>query len=64
MRFLAADELWRLAETIDPRYRAFVLLGGYSGLRLGEMLGLHWGKGQPARREVTVAETLTDLAGT
>ena len=64
MRFLAADELWHLAETIHPRYRAFVLLGGYSGLRLGEMLGLRWGRVNLLRREVTVAETLTDLAGT
>ena len=63
MRFLAADELWHLAETIDPRYRAFVLLGGYSGLRLGEMLGLRWGRVNLLRREVTVVETLTDLAG-
>jgi integrase len=64
MRFLGSDELWHLADTIDPRYRAFVLLGGYSGLRLGEMLGLRWGHVNLLRREVTVAETLTDLAGT
>lgn len=63
MRHLNVDELWRLADSIDPRYRAFVLLGGYSGLRLGEMLALRWGRVDLLRRQVTVMETLTDLAG-
>lgn len=63
MRFLPADELWHLADTIDPRYRSFVLLGGYSGLRLGEMLGLRWGRVDLARGQVTVIEALSDLAG-
>ena len=40
---MSADELMRIADSIDPRYRAFVLLGGFGGLRLGEMLGLRWG---------------------
>ncbi len=30
----------RLAETIDPRYRALVLVAGFAGLRTGESLGL------------------------
>ena len=63
MRFLTDDELWRLADTIDPRYRGFVLLAGYSGLRLGEMLALRWQRVDLLRRQVTVVETLSDLAG-
>ena len=63
MRFVNADELMRLAETIDPRYRAFVLLGGFAGLRLGEMLGLRWGRVDLLRRRVHVAETLVDIGG-
>jgi integrase len=63
MRFLTADELWHLAAAIDPRYRAFVLLAGYSGLRLGEILALRWERVDLLRRQVTVTETLTDLAG-
>ena len=63
MRFLTPDELRRLADTIDPRYRAFVLLAGYSGLRVGELLALRWGNVDMLRRQVTVIETLTDLAG-
>jgi integrase len=63
MRFLTPDELSRLADTIDARYRAFVLLAGYSGLRVGELLALRWGNIDMLRRQVTVVETLTDLAG-
>jgi hypothetical protein len=63
MRFLTADEVMRLAETIDRRYRAFVLLGGFCGLRLGEMLGLRWGRVDLLRRRVHVAETLVDIGG-
>jgi integrase len=63
MRFLTADELLTLAGSIDPRYRAFVLLGGFGGLRLGEMLGLRWGRVDLLRRRVHVAETLVDIAG-
>ena len=63
MRFLTPDELRRLADTIDPRYRAFVVLAGYSGLRVGELLALRWGNVDMLRRQVTVIETLTDLAG-
>ena len=63
MRYLSHDELHALGEAIDPRYRAFVFLGGYGGLRLGEMLGLRWGHVDLLRRRVQVAETLLDVAG-
>ena len=63
MRFLTYDEVWQLADVIDPRYRAFVMLGGFGGLRLGEMLGLRWGRVDLLRRRVQVAETLVDIEG-
>jgi integrase len=63
MRFLTPEELTHLAGTIDPRYRAFVLLAGYSGLRVGELFALRWDNVDMLRRQVTVTETLTDLAG-
>jgi integrase len=63
MRFLTSDELLHLADVIDPRYRAFVLLGGFGGLRLGEMLGLRWGRVDLLRRRVQVSETLVDIEG-
>ena len=63
MRFLTHEELWKLADAIDPRYRAFVLLGGFGGLRLGEMLGLRWDRVDFLRRRLQVAEALVDIEG-
>lgn len=63
MRFLTSDELLKLGDAMDDRYRAFVLLGGFGGLRLGEMLGLRWGRVDLLRRRIDVAETLVDIAG-
>jgi len=40
MRFLAPGEVAQLEAAIDVRYRAFVTVGAYCGLRLGEMAGL------------------------
>lgn len=39
-RFPTPAEVATLADAIDPRYRALVVLGAYGGLRLGEMLAL------------------------
>ena len=63
MRFLTTPELSALAEAIDPRYRAFVLLGGYGGLRLGELLGLRWQRVHLDDGRVGVTETLTEVRG-
>ena len=64
MRFLNVEELWRLSSAIDARYRALVLLGGYGGLRIGEMLALRWDRVDLGRGRIDVVEGLTDLAGT
>ena len=40
MRYLQAAQLERLADAIDPRYRAWVLVAGYGGLRWGELQAL------------------------
>jgi integrase len=34
------DQVWELAEVVEPRYRCLVLVAGFVGLRLGELLGL------------------------
>ena len=39
-RWLRVEELERLAEMIEPRYRCVILLMGYMGLRIGEVRGL------------------------
>lgn len=64
MRFLNVEDLWRLTDAIDRRYRALVLLGGYGGLRLGEMLALRWRRVDIEAGRIEVVEGLTDLAGT
>ena len=37
---LAKATVLELAESIEPRLRCLVLLGGFGGLRTGELLGL------------------------
>jgi integrase len=39
MRFLTPAEIARLADAIDQRYRALVLVAAYGGLRIGELAG-------------------------
>jgi len=63
MRFLDPRQLAGLADVINPRFRAFVLLGGYGGLRLGEMLGLRRERVDLLRRQVEVAEILVEVRG-
>jgi len=61
MRFLTSDELWRLADAMDERYRAFVLVAGFGGLRLGELLGLRWSRVDLNTGRIRVTETLVDV---
>jgi integrase len=63
MRFLAPGEVATLADTIDRRYRALVYLGGYGGLRIGEMLGLRASRVDLLRGSVDVCENLVDVSG-
>lgn len=61
MRFITSDEIWLLADAIDARYRAFVLVAGFGGLRLGELLGLRWDCVDFDRQRIQVSETLVDI---
>ena len=63
MRFLTANEVHTLGQVIEPEWRAFVLLGAYGGLRLGEQLGLRRRRVDLLRRRVEVAETLSNVKG-
>jgi integrase len=60
---LALDDLLRLVEHTRPPYRAAVLLLVHTGMRPAEMAGLRVGRLDLTRRQVTVAETLTDVGG-
>jgi integrase len=58
MRFLAPGDVALLAATIDPRYRAFVTVGAYCGLRLGELDGLRRHRVDLLHRHLQVVEQL------
>jgi integrase len=64
MRFLAPADVGRLATAIDPRYRAFVLLGAYGGLRIGELAGLKRHRVDLLHGRVDIAEILVEVRGT
>ena len=61
MRFLSSAEVWKVADAIDARYRALVLVGGFGGLRLGELLGLRWGRVDLHGQRINVNETLVEV---
>ena len=56
-RYLTADEVERLAEMIEPRYRAFVYLGSYGALRYGELAALRVQNVKVLERRVLVVES-------
>ena len=63
MRFLTPAEVARLADAIDPGYRALVLLGAYGGLRIGELAGLRRRRVDLLRGTVDVAEIVVEVRG-
>jgi integrase len=62
-RFLTVDEVNALAECIEDRFEALVLLGAYGGLRFGELAGLRRKRVDVLRGRVRVHETLSDVSG-
>jgi integrase len=58
MRFLAPGDVAHLAAAIDVRYRAFVVVGAYCGLRLGELAGLRRHRVDLLHRDLRVVEQL------
>jgi integrase len=52
-----------LADTIEPRYRALVLLAGFGGLRSGELLGLRRVDVDLLRAQVRVRSQAQQVAG-
>ena len=58
MRFLDPGDVAQLAAAIDGRYRAFVIVGAYCGLRLGEMAGLRRHRVDLLHRHLRVVEQL------
>ena len=63
MRFLAPVEIAQLADAIEPRYRAMVLVASYCGLRLGELAGLRRAQVDLEARTIRVIENAVDVKG-
>jgi integrase len=57
------EQVMRLADEIDPRYRALVLVGAFGGLRIGELAGLQLGDFDPLRSLIRVRRTASDVRG-
>ena len=62
-RFLGPEELAALADAVPDRYRALVLVGGYGGLRFGELVGLTLPRIDFLRSRVTVVESIVEVGG-
>lgn len=53
----------QLAEAMDPRFRALVLVGAFGGLRIGGLAGLQLGDFDPLRNLIRVRRTAADVQG-
>ena len=63
MRFIDGNELVKLAQSIDARFRAFVFVGCLCGLRAGDMLALRWENVDMLGRKIQVTEQADREAG-
>jgi integrase len=58
---LSVAEVYRLADAIEPRYRALILLATFGNLRWGELAGLRRRNLDLGNRTVRVVETVYEL---
>jgi integrase len=63
MRFLSHEEVAALADAIDDRYRALVLVAAYTGLRAGELMALRRTNVDLLHRTITVVEQVQPIKG-
>ena len=63
MRFLTPAQVTTLADTIDHRYRAAVLVAAYGGLRAGELFGLQGARVDLLRRRIEISEIVVEVRG-
>lgn len=62
-RALTLDEVWRLADAIEPRYRAYPPLGAMAGLRPGELAGLRARDIDFLRGTLSIVQGVTEHEG-
>jgi integrase len=63
MRFLGPEEIARLAEAHQVRYRALVYAAAYTGARWGELAGLRTERVNVLRGSIEISETLAEVSG-
>lgn len=63
MRFLTSEEVGAVAAAIEPRYRAFVLVAAYCGLREGELRALRRRHINPLHRSIAIVEQIDERDG-
>ncbi len=59
---VTVEQVWELADTVEPRYRALVLTAAFTGLRRGELFGLTRARVDLLDRTVTVVEHASSCA--
>ena len=60
---VSVPQVYGLADAVGPRWRALVLLAAFCGLRFGELAALTLGRLDLLHGTVTVAESVSELAG-
>jgi len=55
------DQVWELADAVEPRYRTLILVATFTGLRLGELAALRRRSFDLLHKTVTVREQLHQL---
>ena len=63
MKFLAPEQIGALAEAVGAYYRPLVLTAAYTGLRWGELAGLHVENLNVLHRYIDVTEQITEVSG-
>ncbi|MDQ3353674.1 MAG: site-specific integrase, partial [Actinomycetota bacterium] len=63
MRFLSHEDVATLACHVDPRYRAFVLVAAYTGLRAGELMALRRKHIDLLHQTITIDEQVQYIGG-
>lgn len=62
-RYLTHDEVARLVEEMPSRWKAFVLVAAYGGLRFGEIAGLRVHRIDFLRKVVRIEEAIVEVKG-
>lgn len=63
MLFLSAEEIERLADAIDPRYRALIYVAAYSGCRWGELAYLRRDHIHVLSGQLNIKGSLSEVSG-